>query len=87
MIQFWKGCRWKLPVYLSEKFEILENGIVMTDEPRLLLTSETFRWKTTSRWNNLPMELRTELRLKRFKLDLKKWIRDRREVQDELEPD
>ena len=64
-----------------------EENILRTEIPRLQLTQHAFRCKTVSRWNNLPIGLGTELRLKTFKKALKVWLKDRRTVDREMEPD
>ena len=89
LIQIWKAARWGIPYYLKENIDEEENGILMSDKTRLLLTADAFRAKTIVRWNNLPMELRTELRIKHFKQNLRSWIIDRRTtlLELEMEPD
>ena len=43
-----------------------------------MLTARTYMWKTADRWNNLPLHLRTELRISKFKTGVKRWSKDRR---------
>ena len=78
MTQLWKATRWNLPTYLRNMLENEEDGIITTKPPRLLLTKEAFRCNSITNWNNLPMEIRTEQKLSRFKRNLKTWLKDRR---------
>ena len=87
LTQIWKATRWNSPPYLNEKIVPQENGILTTREPRLLLTKEAFLQNSISRWNNLPMEVRTDNNLGRFKRTLKIWIKDRRSTKTDFVPD
>ena len=60
LVQMWKIIRWKIPGYFSEKVHVEDEGRLSTEAPRLQLTAGGFRWKTVSRWNNLPTYLREE---------------------------
>ena len=57
---------------------------IETAEPRLLITARSYRWKYLSAWNSLPDELRFEVSIKKFKVGLKTWIKER---QEDLEGD
>ena len=46
------------------------------------MTSLTFRCKSVSQWNALPTNLRTELQMKKFKINLKRWLRERDKNED-----
>ena len=87
LTQVWKATRLNSPSYLNDRIVQLENGILTTSEPRLLLTKEAFLHNSIHRWNNLPMEIRTEYNLPRFKKTLKTWIKDRRSITSDLVPD
>ena len=78
MTTLWRATRWNTPVYLRDRLEDDVNGIMVTKPPRLLLTREAFRCNSVNSWNNLPMEIRTEDNLGRFKRNLKTWLKDRR---------
>ena len=85
-LQLWKVLRWETPRYLRDKFSIEEEMTVRTDLPRLRLTRDAWRNETKERWNNLPYELRTETSIQKFKICLRRHLKDRRET-DELAPD
>ena len=51
------------------------------------LTAEAFRAKSIKQWNNLPMELRTEVRIMIFKKNFKTWLKERRNIDFEVHPD
>ena len=78
LCQIWKTVRWSLPRYFNDKISMTEDYKLVTSEPRLLITAQSYRWKTVGYWNGLPEHLRTETTLKRFKSQLKTWIRERR---------
>ena len=82
----WKATRWNSPENLNEKLGRDENGILTTDNPRLLITRQAFRANSVSKWNDLPLELRTENNIGRFKRILKTWLRERRENNHTLDP-
>ena len=86
LIQLFKTVRWRTPVRLHSQFLLEEDGIMSTTQPRLLITSRAWRSKTTENWNRLPTEIRAETNISRFKPQLKRWIRDRREVFLQLQP-
>ena len=78
LIQMWKIARWKIPEYMSDKIKLEDDNRITTTIPRLQLTSNTFRWITTKKWNELPDQLRGETSLKCFKSGLKRLMADRR---------
>ena len=86
ILQLWKVLHWNAPQYLRDKFLIEEEMVVRTNLPRLKLIREAWRNKSKDNWNNLPYELRTELNLSKFKVCLKRHLKDRRQT-DVLEPD
>ena len=63
---------------MEDKFQILEEDKVWTQPPRLKLTREAWRCQSVEKWNLLPDFLRAETNLKRFKCQLKRFIKDRR---------
>ena len=77
LCQMWKTCRWKVPLHLNDKIKILDDDILETKQPRLLMTSLAYRCTTVRNWNKLPVGIRTEQSLARFKKLLKSWIHDR----------
>ena len=86
LCQLWKTVRWGVPRNLREKISTLENNKLMTTEPRLLTTSNNYRWKSIENWNQLPDYIRQENSIKRFKIQLKNWIKERNR-QDDRQPD
>ena len=83
LVQLFKVARWRRPTRLSNKFNTTDDGIIETPPHRLHLTSLAWRVNTTSQWNNLPTELRTQNNFKKFKNQLKTWLVDRREPYQE----
>ena len=78
LIQLWKTYRWNVPKHLKDKIHLTPEDKITTTPPRLLLTTNSFRWRTTERWNMLPDHLRTEMSISRFKKGVKKWLKERR---------
>ena len=86
LLQLFKTVRWKTPIRLHRQFVLEEDDIVTTQQPRLQITTRAWRTSTTAQWNNLPVELRAEQNFSRFKVQLKRWLKDRREVYQQGEP-
>ena len=80
LLQLWKTIRLNSPRYLARKLDIDMEQLITTTNPRLNLTNNSFRWKTVAAWNGLPEDLRMEDHLPRFKKTLKKWIRERHDI-------
>ena len=78
LIQLWKLLRIHKPSNMANKFSLDEDNIVSTTAPRLLFTTNGFRWRTTTTWNQLPEDLRTTLSLPVFKRRIKTWITGQR---------
>ena len=88
VIQLWKSLRWNVSACMEEKFQFIDDSKVWTKSPRLKLTREVWRCQSAEKWNLLPEYLRSELNLKRFKVQLKRFIKERRrENMLEGEPD
>ena len=69
-----------------DKLEVEENDLVITNEPRLLLTANSYRHKAVYFWKNLPLEIRTEKKFGRFKTTVKRWLLDRRDPDPDPDP-
>ena len=82
LIGFWKTLRWGKPAYLRNKLQMEDNNMLSTSIPRLMTTKNAYRCKTTSRWNDLPEDLRNELTVTGFKRRLKRYLLDRNLVPD-----
>ena len=86
LLMIWKAARWGVPKYLRDRLTEEGEGIILTEEARLQMTAQAFRVNGTRQWNNLPVEIRTEMRLTQFKTRTKQWIKDRRTDQEAIEP-
>ena len=82
LCQLWKIVRWGCPQHLKDKITTTEEDKLITKNPRLQLTGLTFRCKSVQQWNGLPEYLRTEKQMKRFKINPKKWLKDRNKNED-----
>ena len=41
------------------------------------LSQQSFRWRASNQWNELPIDIKTTKTLSNFKLKLRKWIKER----------
>ena len=69
---------------MRDKIEIGNENLVSTQEPRLMHTTLSWRWRTTELWNRLPGDIREVGSLPKFKNLTKNWIISQRTPQ--LEP-
>ena len=77
LCQTWKLKKTGKPLSLWNKIELLDDNKLSTRKPRLQLTSQTFRCRSINQWNKLPERLRSETTIKSFKINLKKWLKER----------
>ena len=68
----WKMVHLGAPGHLIDRIDVKDDWKVETTVTRLQLTSKGYRWKTSLLWNELPDQLREEVRISRFKKGLKK---------------
>ena len=79
LLLMWKIVRLDSPSSIKEKIQLVDEGKLSTSVPRLLHTSQGFRWRSVIEWNKLPTTLREQLSLPTFKKELGKWILSKRE--------
>ena len=84
LTQFWKVLRWDAPEYFADRIHLENDDLASTANPRLLLTANAWRCKSTLNWNRLPETLRSELRFSKFKSGLKRFMIERREELNEF---
>ena len=87
LLQIFKTVKWGIPEAFNEKIQIADDGIISTRQPRLLLTTNSYRYKSVEFWNRLPDSIKAENRMSRFKIVLKRWLKDRDEPEPEPEPE
>ena len=80
LVQFYKVVRWRIPEYMTERIFLETDDTAFTSAPRLKLTADSWRCKTTLNWNLLPMELRVEMDFLKFKKALKRHLIMKRET-------
>ena len=78
LVSLWKVVRWQTPHYMVDKILVCDDDKLWTKYPRLILTAEAWRCRTTSTWNTLPDFIRAELSIRAFKLNLRRWLVERR---------
>ena len=74
----WKIVRIGKPRSLNRKISVDENDMVLTNRPRLRNTETNFRHRTARQWNAMPARIRGIKSLPRFKMNVKRWIIQRR---------
>ena len=79
ILQLFKVVRWGTPIYMQDRIHIETDSTLTTNIPRLMITRDSWRFSTTRQWNLLPMEIRTENNLKKFKKILRRHIVDSRD--------
>ena len=75
LIMLWKIVNFNKPANMKTLFKLDENNLICTEkEPRLLINSTNFKFRTKEKWNLMSSDLRQEKSLPRFKAKLKPWI-------------
>ena len=78
--QIWKMVHLGKPQRPLERWQINEKLEIAVDPPRLQHSKRCFRWRGSREWNLLPEELRENRSLYSFKKNLKKYIKQQRQV-------
>ena len=79
LIQTWKLVHWKKPPRMLEHMLVNQDLQIETSRPRLIFSSECYRWKGAELWNNLDTDLRKIKSLGKFKVMIKRRILENRE--------
>ena len=79
LMMLWKIFRLGVPYHMTERIQLDGNKIAVTDHPRLLHTTNSWRMRATATWNALPADLRCLESLPKFKKQTKDWILTQRE--------
>ena len=82
LLQLWETFRWGIPKYMSTRVHLETDYLASTAIPRLQQTAASYCWKTVSVWNSMPLELRTEMNISRFKYGVKRWVKEGRDTDD-----
>ena len=85
LTQLWKTVYWRLPLYLKEQIVVEDDRRLSCCTPRLQLTTNNYRHKTIRNWNQLPDHLREENNIKIFNTEIRKWILEKRDMNDALD--
>ena len=84
LTQVWKLVHLRIPPRMLESMRVGQDLLIETNEPRLLFSSECYRWKSAKLWNSLEPELREIRSIGKFKIMLKRKVLGNRE---QLQPD
>ena len=71
------------PLHLSRKIAVDDDMLLSTNNARLQSTQASYRWRTISTWNQLPVDIRHLQSLPKFKSAVKKWMKETKH----LDPD
>ena len=77
-VLMWKTIYNRKPRHIFNKLDIDENYKIDQNESRLQFTRRGYRHRTTTHWNEMTEDLRTNQSIASFKKSLKSWIIDRR---------
>ena len=79
LIQIWKLVHLKKPPRMLEHMRVGQNLSIETNSPRLIFSSECYRWKGAQLWNELKPEMRQIKSIGKFKMMLKRKVQENRE--------
>ena len=80
LMQIFKTINWKTQALISDIIKINDDLTISTGAPRLLLTANSYRHKAVGYCNNLPLEIRQEVKIERFKRSVKKCLLDKQNL-------
>ena len=83
LVVMWKALRRRTPDYFTDKLNLDEDDKITLTPARLVMTAESFRWRTANWWNTLPDSMREQMSLPLFKKQLRTWLLDQRGDQNE----
>ena len=78
LISLWNYKNRNIPQHFSFVITHGPDHTLTTHHARLHITQSSFRWKGTSLWNTLPLNIRSIPSLPRFKTAAKNWILQKR---------
>ena len=67
LVTMWKILKFKKPIQIFEKFEMIDENNIKTSIPRLKITDNYWRWRSARNWNNLPLTLKQTNKISTFK--------------------
>ena len=70
----WKVVHLGRPGILLERMQVTPDCKIQTQQPRLQLTKDCYRWRAGDQWNSLPQDLRQELAIARLKNQVKELV-------------
>ena len=77
--QMWKLVRNKTPRRMSEDISVdPASWKILTTEPRLMFSKQSFLYRASRDWNSLPSHIRSNSKLGSFKNQVKSWILEER---------
>ena len=84
-VQTWKLVHYGTPARLLESMWIEDDLEISVERPRLLFSENSYRWRATRQWNEIPSEIRQTVSISSFKKQLKRHIKELRFSRANLE--
>ena len=78
LVQMYKIINFEKPTHLWKKLTIEQDKRIKIQPGRLRISRDSFRWRTSREWNELPDDLLEVNKLSVFKKTLKRYIIDMR---------
>ena len=79
LVHMWRIVRLGTPYYLRKEIKIDEDNILSTNNSRITLVKNAFKWRTVKEWNELNPILRAEMSIRIFKKTLRKHLIESRQ--------
>ena len=76
----WKVLNLKIPRMMADRLTLDDEKKICIRRPRLLFSTNWFRWRAAVVWNNLPLDIRSEQSISIFKNSMKRLMTERREI-------
>ena len=70
----WKVVHLRIPKRLYDRMTLNDEYKIETREPRLQFSTDCYRWRAAHQWNSMPLEIRMELSIARFKGQIRRMI-------------
>ena len=75
----WKIVHLRQPRRLRDRMETTDDYKIVMTVPRLRFSENCFRWRAANIWNDLPLEMRMETSIARFKGQMRRLVTDERD--------
>ena len=80
LLNMWKTVHREKPRHIFNGLQVEDDYKLTTTIPRLQFTENCYKWRTVKIWNEMNGELRSNKKIGNFKLKLRRWISERRQM-------